>query len=202
MKTDWQRQMDDTLAGAHEKRLLLHCCCAPCAGWCITSVEQRIKTTLFYYNPNIMPRAEYDKRRGELVKLVDAAGFNVGGIIEGEYDNDFFLSLAKGLEGEREGGERCRRCIAMRLEETARRAAEGGFDYFATTLTVSPHKDAEYINGAGAILAEKYGVGYLPSDFKKKEGFKHTVELCRKYDIYRQNYCGCAFGGNAPDMTE
>ena len=190
-KRNYQKEMEEFFAQNKGRKLLLHCCCAPCATHCIACVEQEMDTTLYFYNPNIMMREEYEKRLSELQRYVCEAQCRIRGVVEGSYDNDFFLRLAAGRELEPEGGERCRLCISMRLEQTARYAAENGYELFGTTLTVSPHKDAEYINTAGRLLSERYGVEFLPSGFKKKEGFKHSAEISNKFNLYRQNYCGC-----------
>lgn len=149
---------------------------------------------MFYYNPNISPQAEFEKRLAEEKRLIDNMPFeNEVGIIEGRYDYGEFLNISKGLESCPEGGERCFKCYRLRLEETARLAKEKGFDYFCTTLSISPLKNAQKINEIGYEIAEKYGVKWLPSDFKKKEGYKRSIELSHQYDLYRQNFCGCAF---------
>ena len=153
---------------------------------------------MFYYNPNISPEAEFGKRLAEEKRLLAEMPFeNPVDIIEGHYDYGDFLQIAKGLEDCPEGGERCFRCYRLRLEETARLAKEKGFDYFCTTLSISPLKNAQKINEIGYEVAEKYGVQWLPSDFKKKEGYKRSIELSRQYALYRQNFCGCAFSKKA-----
>lgn len=153
---------------------------------------------MFYYNPNISPEAEFEKRLAEEKRLLEEMPFETPvDIIEGRYDYGDFLQIAKGLEDCPEGGERCFRCYRLRLEETARLAKEKGFDYFCTTLSISPLKNAQKINEIGYEVAEKYGVQWLPSDFKKKEGYKRSIELSRQYALYRQNFCGCAFSKKA-----
>ena len=172
-------------------RLLLHCCCAPCASYVIEYLSPYFDITVLFYNPNIRPRAEYDKRRAELLRLLACVSHphpkegNCG------YDGDSFEAVAAELWDEPEGGRRCLACFDLRLDETARRAREGGFDYFATTLTVSPHKDAAAINDIGAKAADKHGVNYLRSDFKKRGGYNRSIELSRQFGLYRQTYCGC-----------
>ncbi len=183
--------------------LLIHACCAPCSSACLEYLDQYFNITVFYYNPNISPKSEFDKRLAEEKRLLLSMPFEKGvGIIEGHYDYTEFLTISKGLEDCPEGGERCFKCYRLRLEETARLAKEKGFDYFCTTLTISPLKNAQKINQIGYETAEKYGVKWLPSDFKKKEGYKRSIELSRQYDLYRQNFCGCAFSKGASEKKE
>lgn len=198
MKTNYQIILDDIIKKADEEgkrpRLTLHICCAPCGSYVLEYLTRYFDITLFYYNPNIHPREEYDKRLGEIEKLLKAAPFCRGvELIAGEYDSESWLEFVKGTENEREGGARCALCFESRLEKTAGLAKELKSEWFCTTLTISPHKNAELINGIGARLGEKYGVAFLPSDFKKREGYKRSIELCSEYGIYRQNYCGCKF---------
>lgn len=174
--------------------LLLHGCCAPCSSACLEYLNSYFDITLFYYNPNISPKQEFDKRFSEAKRLIKEMPFEHDvKILEGNYDYNRFLELAKGLETVPEGGERCFKCYALRLEETAKTAKEMGFDYFCTTLSISPLKNSRKINEIGFKTAEKYGVKWLPSDFKKKEGYKRSVELSKAYHLYRQNFCGCVF---------
>lgn len=174
--------------------LLLHGCCAPCSSACIEYLNKYFNVTLFFYNPNIFPKAEFDKRLLEAERLLKEMPFeNEVKLIAGEYNYSCFLAAAKGFETAAEGGERCFRCYALRLEETARMAKEQGFDYFCTTLSISPLKNSQKINEIGYEIAEKYGIKWLPSDFKKKEGYKRSIELSRQYKLYRQNFCGCVF---------
>jgi len=174
--------------------LLLHGCCAPCSSACLEYLNKYFHITLFFYNPNIFPKAEFDKRLLEAERLLREMPFeNEVQLLAGEYDYGCFLAAAKGLEAVPEGGERCFKCYALRLEETARQAKERGFDYFCTTLSISPLKNAQKINEIGYETAERYGVKWLPSDFKKKEGYKRSIELSRQYELYRQNFCGCVF---------
>jgi hypothetical protein len=156
--------------------------------------------TVFYYNPNIVNKEEYDRRVSEQKRLIEAynrekRGFSID-IIDGDYEPDKFYAVAKGLEKCQEGGERCFKCFELRLRETAKRAVQGEYDYFATTLTISPLKNADKLNEIGEALSAEYGVKWLPSDFKKKNGYKRSVELSAEYELYRQNYCGCAFSKN------
>ena len=174
--------------------LLLHSCCAPCSSACLEYLNGNFKMSVFYYNPNISPKAEFEKRLSEEKRLLSEMPLDEKTeVLEGEYNYDEFLEIAKGLEDIPEGGERCFRCYKLRLEKTAALAKEKGFDYFCTTLSVSPLKNSQKINEIGMELAEKYGVKWLPSDFKKKEGYKRSIELSRQYGLYRQNFCGCVF---------
>ena len=157
-------------------------------------LSQYFAITVFYFNPNISPQSEFEKRFAEQKRLVESLpAKNKIELVKGEYDYNVFLEIAKGLEDVREGGERCFKCYRMRLEQTAALAKEQGFDYFCTTLSISPLKNSQKINEIGFDIAEKYGVKWLPSDFKKREGYKRSIELSREYDLYRQNFCGCVF---------
>lgn len=195
-KRNYQRDMDEILhASETPAHVLLHACCAPCSSACLERLAERARITLFFYNPNIIPEEEYRFRLAELYRLVQEMplpGTPVT-ILEGAYEPERFLAFAKEMADLPERGERCRLCIRMRLEAAAKAAGEIGADYFATTLTLSPHKDAPFINEAGFDIAARSGVAYLPSDFKKQEGYKRSIELSRQYDLYRQNFCGCPF---------
>lgn len=178
-------------------RLFLHSCCAPCSSYVLEYLKQYFQITVFYYNPNISEQQEYRKRVEEQKRLI--AAFNALGrgypirILEGEYEPERFFEIAKGYEDCKEGGERCFRCFELRLRETARQAAAGDYDYFCTTLTISPLKNAVKLNEIGEALAGEYQIPWLPSDFKKKNGYKRSVELSAEYELYRQNFCGCGF---------
>lgn len=172
--------------------LLLHACCAPCSSYCIEYLNEHFEITMFFYNPNIYPADEYDHRVSELRRLVSEMGLDIP-VLECENDTESFYALAKGRENVREGGARCFDCYRLRLEKTALLAKEKGFDYFTTTLSISPLKNAAKLREIGLELEEKYGVKNLPSDFKKKEGYKRSIELSRKYSLYRQDYCGCEY---------
>ncbi|MDO4804440.1 MAG: epoxyqueuosine reductase QueH [Lachnospiraceae bacterium] len=197
-KLNYQRELDNIIsenakAGAVPS-LFLHCCCAPCSSYCLEYLSQFFSVTAFYYNPNITDLEEYEKRERELLRLIrEQPHLHEVGFVSGGYDPDLFLETARGYEGCMEGGERCFRCFDLRLRETAKRAAEGGYDYFTTTLTISPLKNAQKLNEIGMRLADEYGVKWLPSDFKKKGGYQRSIELSREYDLYRQNYCGCVY---------
>ena len=186
---NYQDLMEKTLAGLGEARpqLLLHACCAPCASWPLEALSDRLDITVYFYNPNIMPLEEYEKRLGEFQKL-RRYPFR---LIAEPWDNEAFLTAVRGREGDREGGSRCGLCFRLRLGRTAKKAKAEGYDFFTSTLTVSPHKNAEVINTIGAELGEAEGVSWLYSDFKKREGYKRSIEICRELEIYRQNYCGC-----------
>ncbi len=182
-------------------RLFLHSCCAPCSSYCLEYLCTYFSITVFYFNPNISERQEYLHRVEEQKRLIAAynaekRGYPIG-IVEGDYEPARFFETAKGYEHCPEGGERCLRCFDLRLRETAKQAKDGGYDYFATTLTISPLKNAQKINEIGQSLSEEYGIRWLPSDFKKKDGYKRSVELSAQYELYRQNFCGCAFSKNA-----
>ena len=197
-KINYQLQTDRIIAALTEKgqreRLLLHACCGPCASYVLEYLSQYFDITVFFCNPNITDRAEYEKRLATLRKLCAAAPFCRGvEIVDDTLTAEDFFAAAKGLESEPEGGARCTVCFRLRLEETARQARAHGFDFFGTTLTVSPHKDAQRLNAIGAELAQQYGVRWLPSDFKKREGYKRSIELSKQYGLYRQEYCGCLY---------
>lgn len=197
MKINYQKQTDAVVAAlpAGEKpRLLLQSCCGPCSSYVLEYLTRFFRVTVLYYNPNIQPRAEYDKRlywqRQVIAQLPTPEAVDM---LECGYDGVRYSEAVRGLEREPEGGARCTVCFRLRLEETARLAKAHGYDYFCTTLTVSPHKDAERLNAIGAELAARYGVAWLPSDFKKREGYKRSIELSKQYGLYRQDYCGCLF---------
>ena len=178
--------------------LLLHACCAPCSSHTLTVLEKYFRITLYFCNPNIAPQEEFDFRFEELKRLVREMGMDIP-IVEEPYDPAPFYELAKGLEDLPERGERCQKCIEYRLRMAGAKAKELSCDFFTTTLTISPHKDCTFINECGARLQEECGVPYLFSDFKKHEGYKHSIELSRQYNLYRQNYCGCVFSKRAAD---
>ncbi len=187
------RELESRAGNGRERKpsLLMHACCAPCSSQVLDYLSRRFDITLYYYNPNIMPSEEYEKRLGEFDKLLSIypAKLEAGG-----YESEAYHAAVRGLEAEREGGKRCTRCFELRLRKAAEKARAENYDYFCTTLTVSPHKNAETINSIGAALASQYGVGWLYSDFKKRGGYQRSIELCKKYGIYRQNYCGCILG--------
>ncbi len=184
--------------GMDGKRLLLHSCCAPCSSHVLMLLRHKLRITVFYYNPNITDDEEYNKRVREQIRLIDALNAIDDGAypIEvkiGDYVPADFYAAVKGYEQCPEGGERCFRCYELRLKESVRMAKEGGYDLVTTTLSISPLKKADKLNEIGMRLAADAGVRYLPSDFKKKEGYKHSIELSREYGLYRQDYCGCIY---------
>ena len=178
----------------YRPKLFLHSCCGPCSTTVITMLKEYFDITVFYYNPNIEPREEYEKRKSEQIRLIKELDSEFVKFLDCDYANEEFRSVAKGLEEEKEGGARCSVCFKLRLEKTALKAKELGFEYFGTTLTVSPYKNSKVINAIGAMLEDNFGVKYLYSDFKKNDGYKKSIELSKKYDLYRQNYCGCLYG--------
>ena len=193
MKTNYQLETDKCIAAIPPEQkptLLLQSCCGPCSSYVLEYLTRYFDVTVLYYNPNIQPEAEYEKRlfyQREVLKHIPAK------LMACDYDGAAIEAIAVGYEAEPEGGARCTRCFLLRLEETAKRAAAGGFDYFCTTLTVSPHKDAERINRIGAELGEIYGVRWLPSDFKKRNGYLRSIQLAKEFDLYRQDWCGCGY---------
>ena len=195
VRRNYQLEMEQLLhASATPAHVLLHSCCAPCSSACLERLAPDAGITLFFYNPNIIPEAEHDYRLDELRHLVNEMPLpQKPDIIEGDYEPERFLAFAREMADEPERGARCRECIRLRLEETAKTAKRIGADYFATTLTLSPHKDCVFINECGEELAAKYDIAWLPTDFKKKEGYKRSIELSKQYDLYRQNFCGCPF---------
>ena len=202
-KINYQKELErliDKLPD-HHRRLFLHSCCAPCSSYCLEYLRQYFDVTVFYYNPNISFLEEYRHRVEELKRLVSTLNEEAKGsemlnqiaLLEGAYEPEKFFEATKGLEDCPEGGERCFICYELRLREAARLAAEGGYDFFTTTLTISPLKNAEKLNQIGAELADSFGVRYLFSDFKKKEGYKKSTEISKEYHMYRQYYCGCVY---------
>lgn len=212
-KRNYSKELDKIIEENARKgntpRLLLHACCAPCSSYCLELLREYFEVTVFFYNPNITESEEYYKRVAEEKRLIEEYNRQVESgefgdmnstaaagkidIIEGDYDPDVFLEMAKGLEDCPEGGERCRKCFELRLRESARIARKEGFDLMTTTLTISPLKNADVLNEVGQQAAEEMGIGFLPSDFKKKNGYKRSIELSHKFGLYRQDYCGCAF---------
>ncbi len=197
-KRNYQRELDGTIEKLVEAgqapRLLLHSCCAPCSSYVLEYLSEYFSVTVFYYNPNIFPAEEYEKRVKEQEALILRlpAKHRIS-FLEGPYEQERFYEMAKGLELEPEGGERCFRCYHLRLLEAAQMARAGAFDYFTTTLSISPLKDAHRLNEIGEKLSREYGVAYLNSDFKKRNGYKRSIELSREYGLYRQDYCGCVY---------
>ena len=195
-KRNYQKELDAKIAGLHGEvpTLLLHSCCAPCSSYVLEYLSQYFSITLFYYNPNIYPPTEYEHRVEEQQRLIHSLpAVHPISFCPGPYDSDRFYELTRGMENVPEGGERCFKCYRLRMEEAARLAQKDNYGYFTTTLSISPLKNAEKINEIGEELAKIYKVPHLPSDFKKKNGYKRSIELSHEYDLYRQNYCGCVF---------
>lgn len=196
-KRNYQRELEQLISNIEPGQvptLLLHACCAPCSSYCLEYLSQYFSITVLFYNPNISPAEEYQKRVDEIRRLIsELPAINKISLIEGRYLPEEFYNAVKGLELEPEGGKRCPVCFELRLREAAVTAKKLGFDYFTTTLSISPLKDAEKLNDIGKMLSDEYGVAYLYSDFKKKNGYKRSIELSREYNLYRQNFCGCVF---------
>lgn len=198
---NYQKELDqllDTIKKAKKvPRLLLHSCCAPCSTYVLEYLSEYFEITVFYYNPNIFPESEYTKRILEQQTLIsEMKGKHPVAFIAGGYDRERFNEMARGLEHLKEGGERCLKCYEIRLRESAELAKKGGFDYYTTTLSISPLKNADRLNDIGTRLAKEYHVNYLQSDFKKKNGYKRSIELSKEFGLYRQDYCGCEFSMN------
>lgn len=200
--TNYQKQLDQILQRVKKEgtrpTLLLHACCAPCSSYVLEYLHSYFMILLFYYNPNIYPEEEYQKRVEELRRFVKDAGYEEEILfIEGPYEPERFFAMARGMEDLPERGARCHACYELRMEEAAREAGKRHADYFTTTLSISPHKNAGWINEIGERLSAKYGVPHLPSDFKKKSGYLRSIELSDEYGLYRQNYCGCVYSKKA-----
>ncbi len=177
----------------YQPKLLLHSCCGPCSSYVITYLKDYFDITILYYNPNIEPKEEYEKRKKEQIKLIEALNLSNLHFLDCDYENDVYHEKVKGHEKDKEGGSRCHLCYELRLNRCAELASSLGFEYFGTTLSVSPYKNATALNNIGADLAQKYPVKWLYSDFKKKDGYKKSILLSKEYDLYRQNYCGCLY---------
>ena len=192
-----EKIIDTIKEEAVKSSLLLHACCAPCSSYVIEYLSKYFNITIYYYNPNISPVQEYKLRLDELNRLLKEmkAAEDIN-ILPCDYEGEVFTQIAKGLEKEAEGGERCFKCYRLRLEKTAVAAKDNGFDFFTTTLSISPYKNADKLNEIGKELAEKYNISYLYSDFKKKNGYKRSIELSKEFNLYRQDYCGCVFSKN------
>ena len=210
---NYSRELEKIIADNREQgrlpALLLQVCCAPCSSYCLEYLREDFRITVLYYNPNISEQAEYEKRKAEELRLIDAYNRQVEEqnfegmhssaraqkiqVMDCPYESEVYEQAVRGLEDCREGGDRCSVCFALRLGKTAQLVAEGGFDCFTTTLTISPLKDAARLNRIGEEMGQKYGVPWLPSDFKKKNGYKRSIELSQQFGLYRQNYCGCRF---------
>ena len=197
-KINYQKILDELIEKLQKEnkipKLLLHSCCAPCSSYVLEYLSKYFRITVLYYNPNISIEEEYLHRIEEQKRLIsEMKTINKVDFVQGEYNPNEFFAMAKGLEDVKEGGERCFKCSELRLRETVKIALDNGYDYFTTTLSISPHKNAQKINEIGEKLSEEYGVKYLYSDFKKREGYKRSIELSKEYNLYRQNYCGCIY---------
>ena len=178
------------------EKLLLHSCCAPCSSACLERLKEVFDVTVLYYNPNIDEREEYEKRKAEQLRFLQETGWAT--FIDCDHEPQAFTQMAQGLENEPERGKRCYLCYALRLEKTAKVAKENGFAWFCTTLSLSPYKNATWLNEIGENLEKEYGVKYLISDFKKKGGYARSIQLSNQYQLYRQNFCGCRFSKREP----
>lgn len=195
-KINYQRELDKLIAllGTEKPKLMLHGCCAPCSSYCLEYLSKYFDITLLYYNPNISSTEEYEKRENEVKRLISLLpAENPISFLSVGYNGEDFEEIARGLENIPEGGARCFRCYELRMRKAAELAKEQGFDYFTTTLSISPLKNSQKINEIGQKLEAEIGVKHLPSDFKKKEGYKRSIELSAEYNLYRQNYCGCIY---------
>ena len=204
---NYQKELDKLLAALQKEQrvpsLFLHSCCAPCSSYVLEYLSEYFHITLFYYNPNISPEAEYQKRVQEQRRFIASLpARHPIRFQEGSYIPQTFYEAVKGLEHLPEGGERCFLCYELRLREAARIAKQSNFDYFTTTLTISPLKNAAKLNELGQKIGSEYGISYLPSDFKKRNGYKRSIELSGEYGLYRQNYCGCVFSRRDGEFTE
>ena len=210
-KINYQKILDKILENIKKDnvrpKLSVHSCCAPCSSYVLEYLNDYFDITVLYYNPNISPKEEYEKRKAEQIRFIherfsDDNTNNKVSFMDCDYESEKYAEIAKSLEKEPEGGMRCVECFRLRLDKTAEIAKLYGFDYFVTTLSISPLKNAQLINRIGSEISEKYGVSYLPSDFKKREGYKRSIELSKKYGLYRQNFCGCVYSKIQADKNE
>jgi len=193
-KINYDKVLEELISKLDYKpKLLLHSCCGPCSSYVITYLKDYFDITILYYNPNIEPYEEYIKRKEEQIKLIDKLNIIDLDLYDIDYDNENYRNKVIGLENEKEGGSRCHICYELRLNKTAMLAKENGYEYFGTTLTVSPYKNAQVLNQIGEKLSNVYNIKWLYSDFKKKDGYKKSIELSKEYELYRQDYCGCLF---------
>ncbi|HKL99211.1 MAG TPA: epoxyqueuosine reductase QueH [Mobilitalea sp.] len=204
---NYQKELDNIIEGlsilSKPPSLLIHSCCAPCSSYVLEYLSDFFYITIFYYNPNIYPEEEYIRRVEEQQRLIKSMPLRYPvNFQQGDYNSKDYYNIVKGLEDEPEGGERCFKCYEMRLREAAILAKEGAYDYFTTTLSISPHKNAVKLNEVGNKLGEEYGLRYLPSDFKKRNGYKRSIELSNEYDLYRQDYCGCIYSKRAREQIK
>ena len=204
---NYQRELEQILEELKKEgkipKLFLHSCCAPCSSYVLEYLSEYFEITVFYYNPNIYPPREYEERAREQKRFIEQfpARYPIS-YVEGKYDTKRFYEMAKGLEHIPEGGERCFRCYELRMREAAMLAKEGGYDFFTTTLSISPLKNAQKLNEIGEALQSELGIRHLPSDFKKKGGYQRSTQLSKEYELYRQNYCGCVFSKNEREKVE
>ncbi|MBQ4516129.1 MAG: epoxyqueuosine reductase QueH [Clostridia bacterium] len=200
MKVNYKRLMDAEIeklkATGKKPTLLLHACCAPCSSAVLEVLSDVFDITLFFYNPNISPESEFYFRLDELKRLTDEMNLSDIGIIAPEYNDNEFFKITEGLENLAEGGARCKKCYRLRISKSVEYAKANGFDYVTTTLSISPHKNADWLNEIGTELSDKAGIKYLCSDFKKGEGYKRSCDLSKIYNLYRQDYCGCVYSKN------
>lgn len=210
-KINYQKILDKILENIKKDnvrpKLLVHSCCAPCSSYVLEYLNDYFDITVLYYNPNISPKEEYEKRKAEQIRFIherfsDDNTNNKVSFMDCDYESEKYTKIAKSLEKEPEGGMRCVECFRLRLDKTAELAKLYGFDFFVTTLSISPLKNAQLLNRIGSEISEKYGVSYLPSDFKKREGYKRSIELSKKYGLYRQNFCGCVYSKIQADKNE
>ena len=210
-KINYQKILDKILENIKKDnvrpKLLVHSCCAPCSSYVLEYLNDYFDITVLYYNPNISPKEEYEKRKAEQIRFIHERFSNDNtnnkvSFMDCDYESEKYTKIAKSLEKEPEGGMRCVECFRLRLDKTAELAKLYGFDYFVTTLSISPLKNAQLLNRIGLEISEKYGVSYLPSDFKKREGYKRSIELSKKYGLYRQNFCGCVYSKIQADKNE
>lgn len=204
-KRNFQKELEQILDGLSQKdappRLLLHSCCAPCSSYVLEYLSRYFAITVLYYNPNISPQEEYELRKAEQQRLIQEGNWSHPvTFLDCDWDAKSFAAVTEGLEHLPEGGARCFACYRLRLQAAARAAKKGGYDYFTTTLSISPLKNAQKLNEIGEALALKYGVKHLPADFKKKEGYKRSIVLSKQYNLYRQDYCGCIYSKRQRDI--
>ena len=195
MKINYQKKLEELIKTLDNKpTLLLHSCCGPCSTEVIDFLKDYFKITIFYYNPNIEPLEEYIHRKNEQIRFIKEYKDAQINFLDCDYDHSAFIKIAKGLEHVKEGGARCNKCFYLRMKKTAFKAQELGYNYFGTTLTVSPHKNSEIINKIGEQISKELNISYLYGDFKKKDGYKKSIEFSKIYNLYRQDYCGCLYG--------
>ena len=193
-KINYDKVLEELIGKLEYKpKLLLHSCCGPCSSYVINYLKDYFDITILYYNPNIEPNEEYEKRKQEQIKLINKLNIDSLKLLDTDYENEEYRKYVVGHEKDKEGGHRCHLCYELRLQKTAKLAKENKYEYFGTTLTVSPYKNASVLNSIGESLSKEYNLKWLYSDFKKKEGYKKSIELSKKYELYRQDYCGCLF---------